>query len=162
MEVDVRKFEDKEKMYAHMNESLVHMLEGNRDETAALSNVSALLNLYLEEINWVGFYLMKNGALILGPFQGKPAVMRILPGEGVCGTTVQEGKTRVVDDVHTCTNHIACDLASSSEIVVPLIKNGQVLGVLDIDSPIPSRFDEEDKKGLESVAQTLLNVVFIC
>jgi GAF domain-containing protein len=143
-----------------MNASLVHMLERNEDATAALSNTAALLNMYLDDINWVGFYLMKNGALILGPFQGKPAVMRILTGEGVCGTAVKERQTQRVDDVHTCTNHIACDLDSSSEIVIPLIKDGQTLGVLDIDSPLSARFDKEDEEGLESFVKTLVNIVF--
>jgi GAF domain-containing protein len=160
MEIHIEKFSDKRKMYVHMNASLVHMLEGNEDTTAALSNTAALLNMYLDDINWVGFYLMKNGALILGPFQGKPAVMRILTGEGVCGTAVKERQTQRVDDVHTCTNHIACDLDSSSEIVIPLMKDGQTLGVLDIDSPLSARFDKEDEEGLESFVKTLVNIVF--
>ncbi|MDR3231856.1 MAG: GAF domain-containing protein [Synergistaceae bacterium] len=156
MDVDVRKFENKRDMYAHLNASLVQMLGESVDVVACLSNASALLGLFLEEINWVGFYLMKNGMLILGPFQGKPAVMQIRPGEGVCGTAVKERKIQRVDDVHTCANHIACDLASSSEIVVPMMKDGEVWGVLDIDSPIVSRFDEEDASGLESFVTTLL------
>ncbi|MDR1874532.1 MAG: GAF domain-containing protein [Synergistaceae bacterium] len=160
MEIDVGQYASKKEMYDHINASLTQMLRGNGDSVAGLANASALLKLFLEDINWVGFYLVKNGLLTLGPFQGKPAVMQIRPGEGVCGTAVEEGKTRRVDDVHTCTNHIACDLASSSEIVVPLIKNGETLGVLDIDSPVPARFDEEDERGLESLAATLTSLVF--
>ena len=155
MEIAVKTYGSKKDMYAHMNAELVRMLAETDDRTANLANASALLALFLADINWAGFYLMKNGALVLGPFQGKPAVTRIEVGQGVCGTAAAERKTQRVDDVHTCTNHIACDLASSSEIVVPLIKDGQLLGVLDIDSPKEARFDPEDQAGLEAFAGML-------
>ena len=158
MEIEVGSFKNKRERYERLNESLVAMLKESDDMVSNLSNASALLKMFLDDINWVGFYLMKDGCLSLGPFQGKPAVTRINAGEGVCGTAVAEKKTQRIDDVHTCTNHIACDLASSSEIVTPIMKNGQVLGVLDIDSPITGRFDDEDEKGLQAVAKTLLSV----
>jgi len=156
MEIEVGKFKNKKELYERMNASLIALLEESDDMVSNLSNASALVKLFLDDINWAGFYLMKGDRLALGPFQGKPAVTRINIGEGVCGTAVAEKKTQRVDDVHTCSNHIACDLASSSEIVVPIIKDGQVLGVLDIDSPITARFDEEDEKGLGELVKTLL------
>lgn len=159
MEIAVRKFGDKKEMYAHMNAELARMLAESDDRTANLANASALLALFLEDINWAGFYLMKGDALVLGPFQGKPAVTKIEVGQGVCGTAVAERKTQRVDDVHACTNHIACDIASSSEIVVPLMNNGQILGVLDIDSPIEARFDAEDETGLEKFAKVVAEKV---
>jgi GAF domain-containing protein len=158
MEIEVGKFANKKELYERMNESLAGLIKESVDMVSNLSNASALVNLFLDDINWAGFYLMKDGSLVLGPFQGKPAVTRINVGEGVCGTAVAEKKTQRVDDVHACANHIACDLASSSEIVVPIMRDGQVLGVLDIDSPIPERFDEDDEKGLEDFVKTLLAV----
>jgi len=157
MEVEVGKFESKKELYMSMNDSLIRLLEESDDLVSNLSNASALIKLFLDEINWAGFYLMKNGALILGPFQGKPAVTKISMGQGVCGTAAEEKKTKRIDNVHACNNHIVCDVNSSSEIVVPIIANNQVLGVLDIDSPIMARFDEEDEKGLEGIVKTLLS-----
>lgn len=126
------------------------------DITANLANVSALINLALENINWAGFYIMKEGQLVLGPFQGKPACIRINVGSGVCGTAVAENKTQLVKNVHEFPGHIACDSASNSEIVVPIHnKDGSVYGVLDIDSPSFERFTEEDKAGLEAVVKAL-------
>ena len=126
------------------------------DITANLANVSALINLALEDINWAGFYIMKEGQLVLGPFQGKPACIRINVGSGVCGTAVAENKTQLVKNVHEFPGHIACDSASNSEIVVPVHnKDGSVYGVLDIDSPSFERFTEEDKAGLEAVVKAL-------
>lgn len=126
------------------------------DITANLANVSALINLALEDINWAGFYIMKEGQLVLGPFQGKPACIRINVGSGVCGTAVAENKTQLVKNVHEFPGHIACDSASNSEIVVPIHnKDGSVYGVLDIDSPSFERFTEEDKAGLEAVVKAL-------
>ena len=115
----------------------------------ALSNASALLKEALSDINWAGFYLMREGALVLGPFQGKPACIHIAVGKGVCGTAVQKDQTMLVSDVHEFVGHIACDSASNSEIVVPIHKNGTIVGVLDIDSPIKNRFTKEDQEGLE-------------
>ncbi|MDR2522147.1 MAG: GAF domain-containing protein [Synergistaceae bacterium] len=157
MHIEVGKYENKRKMYGAMRSALILLLEESGGDLAAgLANASALVKLFLEEVNWAGFYLMKDGVLVLGPFQGKPAAVRICLGEGVCGTAAAERKTQRVDDVHTCANHIACDLASSSEIVVPMTKNGEVFGVLDIDSPALSRFDAEDEAGLESLVQLLM------
>jgi GAF domain-containing protein len=157
MEIEVRKFESKKELYKSMNDSLIHLLSESDELISSLSNASALIKLFLDNINWAGFYLMKDGALTLGPFQGKPAVTKIRMGQGVCGTAAEEKKTRRIDNVHACSNHIACDLESSSEIVVPIIINNQVLGVLDIDSPIMARFDEEDENGLEDIVKTLLS-----
>ena len=119
---------------------------------ANYANAAALLWQTLPDINWAGFYLREGDALILGPFQGKPACIRIPWGRGVCGTAAAEGRTVVVDDVHAFPGHIACDSASRSEIVVPLYKDGEVMGVLDIDSPVLSCFSEDDRQGLEAFA----------
>lgn len=142
--------------YEQLSKQLDALLDGENDAIANLSNASALLNSYLKNINWVGFYLMKDGELVLGPFQGLPACVRIPVGRGVCGTTVAKQQTIVVDDVHAFPGHIACDAASKSEIVIPLIKNETVFGVLDIDSPIEARFSHEDKEGLERFVAVLL------
>lgn len=122
---------------------------------ANLANASALLWQELPNLNWAGFYLLEGETLILGPFQGKPACIEIPVGKGVCGTAVKAGKTLVVPDVHQFPGHIACDCASNSEIVVPICKNGEVIGVLDIDSPQFDRFSEEDRLGLEAFVKTL-------
>lgn len=142
--------------YAMLGKQLDALLEGETNTIANLSNASALLNQFLERINWVGFYLMEDGELVLGPFQGLPACVRIKVGRGVCGTAVSEKKTMLVEDVHAFPGHIACDAASQSEIVVPLIKDGTVIGVLDIDSPELSRFTTDDQAGLEHFAEVLL------
>ena len=129
---------------------------GEKDLTANLANVSSLINLALDDINWAGFYIMKGGELVLGPFQGKPACIRIKVGSGVCGTAVAEDRTQLVKDVHEFPGHIACDSASNSEIVVPIHNpDGTVFGVLDIDSPLFGRFSEEDKNGLEAVVKVI-------
>ena len=124
-----------------------------------LSNASALLWQELADINWAGFYKMEGGILVLYPFQGKPACTKIAVGKGVCGTAVAEDKTQLVPDVHQFPGHIACDCASNSEIVVPIHVNGEIWGVLDIDSPSFSRFDEEDQKGLENFVKILETVL---
>ena len=123
------------------------------------SNASALLYDNMEDLNWAGFYIMNNGSLMLGPFQGKVACIRIEVGKGVCGTAVAEDKTQLVKDVHQFPGHIACDSASNSEIVVPIHKDSQVVAVLDIDSPSLSRFDETDKEGLEEFVRALEEVI---
>ena len=135
------------------------LTEGVPYETANLANASALLWDSLENINWAGFYKMEDGALVLGPFHGKPACIRIEVGKGVCGTAVAENATQRVADVHAFPGHIACDSASNSEIVVPLRKDGQILGVLDIDSPSVGRFNEADKAGLEEFAKIIEEVL---
>ncbi|MBP4041275.1 MULTISPECIES: GAF domain-containing protein [Aeromonas] len=146
---------EKQAFYRTLNQQAQALLEGEPDMIATLANLSALLNQELTDINWVGFYLLQGETLVLGPFQGKPACVRIPVGRGVCGTAVAEGKTQLVDDVHQFAGHIACDGASNSEIVIPLRRAGQIIGVLDIDSPIFSRFDEQDRIGLEETVQIL-------
>ena len=141
--------------YTSLCAQLQALTEGIPYETANLANASALLWQALERINWAGFYKMQDGQLVLGPFQGKPACILIPVGRGVCGTAVAENATQLVYDVHRFPGHIACDAASNSEIVVPLRKNGEIWGVLDIDSPFIGRFTEEDKTGLEQFAQIL-------
>ena len=122
---------------------------------ANLANASALLWEAMEDINWAGFYMMTDGALVLGPFQGKTACIRIPVGKGVCGTAVAQEKTQLVPDVHAFPGHIACDCASRSEIVVPIWKNGQIIGVLDIDSPYENRFTEADRAGRDAFGKVL-------
>ena len=124
-----------------------------------MSNASALLYENMEDLNWAGFYLMNNNSLMLGPFQGKVACIRIEVGKGVCGTAVSEDATQLVEDVHQFPGHIACDSASNSEIVVPVHSDGRVVAVLDIDSPSLSRFTEEDRQGLELFVKTLEEVI---
>lgn len=133
------------------------LLEDEHDMIANLSNASALLNEYLEDINWVGFYLYKHNELVLGPFQGKVACMHIPIGSGVCGSSALKKSVFRISDVNTFPNHITCDTASKSEIVIPLIKADTLLGVLDIDSPIVSRFDEIDEKYLCQFADILVH-----
>ncbi|MCR5098246.1 MAG: GAF domain-containing protein [Lachnospiraceae bacterium] len=120
-----------------------------------MSNVSALLYEEMEDINWLGFYVMKNGELVVGPFQGKVACIRIPVGKGVCGTAVRDDETIRVDDVHQFPGHIACDSASRSELVIPIHRDGGIIGVLDIDSPSPARFSKEDAEGLKSVVAVM-------
>lgn len=147
--------EDKHAFYELMLMQLQALLEGEENPIVILSNASALLNECLEQINWVGFYLMKKGELLLGPFQGKVACMHIAVGRGVCGTAVSENKTQLVKDVHAFPGHIACDSASRSEIVIPIRKGNEIMGVLDIDSPILSRFDEIDAMYLEKCVNVI-------
>jgi GAF domain-containing protein len=138
---------------------LCKLLEGLTQDVphkiANLANASALLWQELPNLNWAGFYLLEGDTLILGPFQGKPACIEIPVGKGVCGTAVKENRTLVVPDVHQFPGHIACDCASNSEIVVPIYKNGEITGVLDIDSPLFDRFSEEDRVGLEAFVKAL-------
>lgn len=141
--------------YKSMNLQLKGIVEGVGHPIANLANASALINEYMDRLNWVGFYLMEDGKLVLGPFQGKIACIEIPVGRGVCGTAVKEDKTQLVKDVHQFPGHIACDSASNSEIVVPIHKDGKVYGVLDIDSPFLERFDEEDQKGLEEAVRII-------
>lgn len=134
------------------------LIEGERRLIPNLANLSALLWERLETINWVGFYLMEEGKLLLGPFKGKPACIHIPLGKGVCGTAAAERKTLLVPEVHEFSGHIACDSASRSELVVPLLEpSKKVLGVLDIDSPLPSRFTEEDARAMEKLADLIVS-----
>ncbi|WP_394228651.1 GAF domain-containing protein [Pseudoalteromonas spongiae] len=146
---------NKESLYQSLNNQVVALIEDETNLIANLANVSALLNLSLEDINWVGFYLLENDTLVLGPFQGNPACVRIPVGKGVCGTAFAEKQTQRIDNVHDFEGHIACDAASNSEIVIPLIKDGNYIGVLDIDSPSLSRFDSYDQTGLERIMASL-------
>lgn len=150
---------NKKENYALVKKQLKALIEDEKNQIANLSNASALLNQFLDRINWVGFYLMDDKELVLGPFQGLPACVRIPVGKGVCGTAVAKRETILVEDVHQFPGHIACDAASQSEIVIPLIKNGDILGVLDIDSPEKSRFDEEDKQNLEEFVEILVQYI---
>ena len=147
--------EIKEELYALLHAQLKALIEGEREVIPNLANTSALLVQALQDINWVGFYLMKNDELLLGPFQGKPACIHIPMGKGVCGTAALENRTQLVSDVHAFPGHIACDSASRSEIVIPIYVKGSVVGVLDIDSPVIGRFDEVDRAGLEGLVRTL-------
>jgi GAF domain-containing protein len=148
--------ESKEKNYELLLKQLKALIEDETNATANLANASALLNQFLTDINWVGFYLTVDGELVLGPFQGLPACVRIPFGKGVCGTAAETKETQRIADVHLFPGHIACDAASQSEIVVPIIKNNEVIGVLDIDSPIKDRFDELDQKYMEKFVEVLL------
>lgn len=150
----------KSKFYESLNRQALALLEGEDDLVAAMANFSALLNDNLTELNWVGFYVMRGEQLVLGPFQGKVACTRILLGKGVCGTAAFTNQTQRVADVHQFDGHIACDSASNSEIVVPVRAQGNVVAVLDIDSPIFDRFDEEDQKGLELLVKSFENCLF--
>ena len=141
--------------YKLMKAQLEALIRDVPYETANFANASALIWQGLADINWAGFYLMCDGMLVLGPFQGKPACTRIALGRGVCGTAAQQDATQLVPDVHAFPGHIACDCASNSEIVVPIHKNGAVYGVLDIDSPLLNRFSREDQSGLESLVKVL-------
>jgi L-methionine (R)-S-oxide reductase len=145
----------KQKDYELVIKQLRALLEGESNTIANLANASALLNQFLNEVNWVGFYLMEDGELVLGPFQGLPACVRIPLGKGVCGTAAQNQRIERIEDVHAFPGHIACDAASQSEIVVPMVKDGKLLGVLDIDSPIKNRFDEIDQQYLEEFVKEL-------
>ena len=136
--------------YTALNQQLSALIHGVPHQTANLSNAAALLYHTLPDLNWAGFYLMEDGLLVLGPFQGKPACIEIQVGRGVCGTAVAEDRTQLVYDVHRFPGHIACDCASNSEIVVPIHAGPQIVGVLDIDSPSIGRFTEADRAGLEA------------
>lgn len=147
---------DTQQQYEMLAKQLDALLTGEKNVMANLSNASALLNQFFDRINWVGFYMMEGNELVLGPFQGLPACIRIPVGRGVCGTSVAKKETIIVADVHAFPGHIACDAASQSEIVVPLLKNGEVIGVLDIDSPEKNRFQKEDQQGLEHLVSILM------
>ena len=145
----------KEENYQSVAKQLYHLIDGEPNVVANLSNASAILNYFLNDINWVGFYLLEGKELVLGPFQGLPACIRIPIGRGVCGTSAAQLEVVRVEDVHQFPGHIACDAASQSEIVLPILKNGELFGVLDIDSPIKGRFDEVDEVGLRLFVETL-------
>lgn len=143
----------KAEFYRELSLQLSSLVEGERDPIANAANTSALLFQLMPDLNWAGFYFLRGGdELVLGPFQGKPACIRIPIGRGVCGAAVQRGRSILVEDVDAFPGHIACDAASRSELVVPLIRDGSILGVLDLDSPTVGRFDVDDQAGIERVA----------
>jgi L-methionine (R)-S-oxide reductase len=150
---------DKPELYTQINQQLAALLRGESDLIANTANAAALLSQTLPNINWVGFYFSKGDELVLGPFQGKPACSRINVGKGVCGTAAAKQQTVIVPDVTRFEGHIVCDDASRSEIVVPLLNWGKLVGVLDVDSPSPNRFDDDDAEGLEVIASVLLSML---
>ena len=148
---------NKPEFYRELESQLSGLLTGERDTIANAANTSALLFQTMPDLNWAGFYFLRaNEELVLGPFQGRVACVRILKGKGVCGAAVQRRAPVLVEDVHAFPGHIACDSASRSELVVPLMANGHVLGVIDLDSPSPSRFDADDQSGIERIAAIFL------
>jgi L-methionine (R)-S-oxide reductase len=149
-------FSDAPTAYDELARDLAALLSGERDLIANAANTAALVYDALPDLNWAGFYLYKSGELVLGPFQGKPACVRIALGKGVCGTAASRQETVLVEDVHSFPGHIACDSASNSEIVIPLIRDGELLGVLDLDSPRHARFGADDARGLERLASIFI------
>ena len=147
----------KKELYSQLTEQLRTLLGGERDFIANAANFSSLLYHSLPDVNWVGFYLLKEGELVLGPFQGKPACIRIAIGKGVCGTAAERRQTVLVDNVHDFPGHIACDSESNSEIVVPIVEGERLLGVLDVDSPSLARFTEEDAEGLNKLVENFVS-----
>ncbi|WP_395616007.1 GAF domain-containing protein [Sphingorhabdus sp.] len=145
----------KSELYAEMVRSADAMTSGEPDAVANMANIAALLWAFLPDVNWTGFYRVVDGELVLGPFQGKAACIRIPFGQGVCGAAAQSGETQLVADVHVFPGHIACDANSASELVVPVKHNGTVIAVIDLDSPTLNRFDTEDAKGVELLAQMI-------
>jgi GAF domain-containing protein len=146
---------DKEAMYRDLASALAGLVEGEPDPVANMANAAALIWETLPDVNWVGFYRNVGGELVLGPFQGRPACIRIAFGEGVCGAAAASRKVQRVDDVHAFPGHIACDAASVSELVVPIVRGGELVAVLDIDSPARARFDAEDEAGCVRLAEVL-------
>ena len=149
----------KSELYTALREQLASLLEGERDSVANAANMASLLYHALPDVNWAGFYFFQGRELVLGPFQGKPACVRIPIGSGVCGTAAGRRESLVVPDVNLFPGHIACDSASRSELVVPLIRDGVLLGVLDMDSPTPGRFDDADRLGAETLAAVYVEAI---
>ncbi len=146
---------DKPRLYAGLLDALDALTAGEPDSIANMANAAALIAQYLPDLNWAGFYRLVGDELVLGPFQGKAACIRIPLGKGVCGTAAATRETQLVADVHAFPGHIACDADSASELVVPLVRDGALLGVIDLDSPSPARFDEDDARGVEALAALL-------
>ena len=145
----------KHELYRELVQSADALTAGEQDATANMANIAALLWEYLPDVNWTGFYRMVGGELVLGPFQGKAACIRIALGEGVCGAAAASGETQLIGDVHAFPGHIACDANSASELVVPVKRDGKVVGVIDLDSPSLMRFDADDALGIEALAELL-------
>ena len=159
IKIEKLNFDEKGKFYNYLNLKTTGFVSSESDWLANLSNCAAILWMMLDDINWAGFYLYKNEELVLGPFQGKPACTHIAIGKGVCGTAASTLETQLVKNVHEFEGHIACDSASNSEIVIPIVNDGRLIGVLDIDSPILNRFDEEDKIGLEKFVEIMTKYI---
>ena len=156
-EAKALKVDDKSAFYRELAQQLEGLLSGEGDAIANAANTAALLFTTLPDLNWAGFYFLKSpDELVLGPFQGNPACVRIAVDRGVCGAAVAQRRTMLVEDVHAFADHIACDAASRSELVVPLIRDGRILGVIDLDSPHVARFDRDDQRGIEAVAEIYL------
>lgn len=152
---------DKTEFYRELAQQLKGLLEGERDVIANAANTSALMFEMMPDLNWAGFYFLKSeDELVLGPFQGRAACVRIAVGRGVCGTAVKEGRSMLVEDVHAFPGHIACDAASRSELVVPLHHDGRILGVIDLDSPSAVRFDAQDQAGIEALARIFVGASY--
>ena len=158
-ELDIDPTQPKAALYSSVVAQTRALLEGERDAIANFANTTSLLYHSLPDLNWVGFYLLKDGELVVGPFQGKPACVRIALGKGVCGTAAARRAPVIVENVHEFDGHIACDSASNSEIVLPLVRGNELIGVLDLDSPKFSRFDAQDQAGLEKVVAALLKTM---
>ncbi len=146
---------DKPELYRQLRDAAAALTEGEADAVANMANVAALVWEFVPGLNWAGFYRMVDGELVLGPFAGRPACIRIPLGRGVCGAAAASGETQIVADVHAFPGHIACDAASRSELVVPVLRDGQVIAVIDLDSPDLARFDAEDAAGFEALAALL-------
>lgn len=149
----------KPELYRELSEAARALTLGEPDRIANMANVAALVWQFVPRLNWAGFYRLVEGELVLGPFQGKPACIRIALGQGVCGTAAASGETQVVADVHAFPGHIACDAASRSELVVPVLRQGQVVAVIDLDSPESARFDTEDAAGIEALAAAIAEAI---
>ncbi len=149
----------KPEMYHELVEAARALTHGERDGVANMANLAALIWQFLPALNWAGFYRVVDGALVLGPFIGKPACIRIAFGQGVCGAAAASGQTQLVPDVHAFPGHIACDAASRSELVVPVLRDGKVIAVIDLDSPEPARFDAEDAAGIEALAGAIAALI---
>ena len=151
--------QSKGELYRELAASAAALVAGEPDKVANMANLAALIWQYVPQLNWAGFYRVVDGALVLGPFQGKPACLRIPFGQGVCGTAAASGATQLVADVHAFPGHIACDGASRSELVVPVLRAGAVVAVIDLDSPVLARFDTEDARGIEALAASIAQAV---
>lgn len=149
----------KPEMYRELAESARALTHGEHDGVANMANLAALVWQFLPALNWAGFYRVVDGELVLGPFVGKPACIRIPFGQGVCGAAADSGQTQLVPDVHAFPGHIACDAASRSELVVPVLRDGTVIAVIDLDSPEPARFDAEDAAGIEALARAIADLI---
>ena len=145
----------KAETYRQLQQAAAALTDGEPDPVANMANVAALLGDFLPDLNWAGFYRVVDGELVLGPFVGRPACIRIPFGKGVCGTAAADGETQLVEDVHAFPGHIACDSETNSELVVPVVRNGAVIAVIDLDSPSLARFDKEDREGIEGLAEII-------